>query len=159
MISCNTLTSKDSRIHKHVLTAFFKLSIYNKILIMAAKAVDNIFEVLESGKTMEARTNVTAEIYSLCMIGDCKVQIGVSSKALSALVGILKESAPIGKIDAATALFNLVVYNPNKILTKVFKLIHKITLHCQILKSRSFTFQATTKKDSTISGGLKLHAK
>ncbi|RHN71567.1 putative aminoacyltransferase, E1 ubiquitin-activating enzyme [Medicago truncatula] len=115
MISCNTLTSKDSRIHKHVLTAFFKLSIYNKILIMAAKAVDNIFEVLESGKTMEARTNVTAEIYSLCMIGDCKVQIGVSSKALSALVGILKESAPIGKIDAATALFNLVVYNPNKV--------------------------------------------
>jgi len=82
---------------------------------MATKAVDNIFEVLESGKTMEARTNVTAEIYSLYMIGDCKVQIGVSSKAMSAIVGILKESAPIGKIDAATALFNLLVYNPNKV--------------------------------------------
>ncbi|AES90827.1 hypothetical protein MTR_4g098600 [Medicago truncatula] len=45
------LKSKYSRIQEHVLTAYFKLSIYNNILIMAERAVDNIFEVLESGKT------------------------------------------------------------------------------------------------------------
>ncbi|AES63322.1 ubiquitin-protein ligase, putative [Medicago truncatula] len=57
------LKSIYSRIHEHVLTAFFKLSIYNKILTMAAGAVNSIFEVLESEMTMEARKNVAAEIY------------------------------------------------------------------------------------------------
>lgn len=50
---------------------------------MAAKAVDNIFKILESEKTMEARKNVAAEIsiYSSSMIDDCRVQIGANSKA------------------------------------------------------------------------------
>ncbi|CAI8586332.1 unnamed protein product [Vicia faba] len=111
------LVSKDSRIQEHVVTALFNLSIYdnNKILIMAAGAIDNIVEVLESGKTMEARENAAAAIYSLSMIDDCKVQIGASSKAIPALVGLLKEGTPIGKKDAAIALFNLAVYNPNKL--------------------------------------------
>jgi hypothetical protein len=111
------LASKDSRIQEHVVTALFNLSIYdnNKILIMAAGAVDNIVEVLESGKTMEARENAAAAIYSLSMLDDCKVQIGASSKAIPALVLLLKEGTPIGKRDAAIALFNLAVYNPNKL--------------------------------------------
>ncbi|CAJ2653433.1 unnamed protein product [Trifolium pratense] len=111
------LVSKDSRIQEHVVTALFNLSIYdnNKILIMAAGAVDNIVEVLESGKTMEARENAAAAIYSLSMLDDCKVQIGTSSKAIPALVLLLKEGTPIGKRDAAIALFNLAVYNPNKL--------------------------------------------
>ncbi|CAK8538337.1 unnamed protein product [Lathyrus sativus] len=111
------LVSKDSRIQEHVVTALFNLSIYdnNKILIMAAGAIDNIVEVLELGKTMEARENAAAAIYSLSMIDDCKVQIGASSKAIPALVGLLKEGTPIGKKDAAIALFNLAVYNPNKL--------------------------------------------
>lgn len=111
------LVSKDSRIQEHVVTALFNLSIYdnNKILIMAAGAIDNIVEVLEFGKTMEARENAAAAIYSLSMIDDCKVQIGASSRAIPALVGLLKEGTIIGKRDAATALFNLAVYNPNKL--------------------------------------------
>lgn len=112
------LVSKDSRIQEHVVTALFNLSIYdnNKILIMAAGAIDNIVEVLEFGKTMEARENAAAAIYSLSMIDDCKVQIGASFRAIPALVGLLKEGTIIGKRDAATALFNLAVYNPNKLI-------------------------------------------
>ncbi|KAJ1401175.1 Zinc finger, RING/FYVE/PHD-type [Sesbania bispinosa] len=110
------LGSQDSRIQEHAVTALFNLSIYdnNKILIMSAGAVDNIVQVLESGKTMEARENAAATIFSLSMVDDCKVQIGASPRAIQALVGLLKEGTPIGKRDAATALFNLAVYNPNK---------------------------------------------
>ncbi|XP_061351650.1 U-box domain-containing protein 1-like [Gastrolobium bilobum] len=110
------LASQDSRIQEHVVTALFNLSIYdnNKILIMAAGAVDNIVEVLESGKNMEARENAAAAMFSLSMVDDCKVQIGARPRAIPALVGLLKEGTPIGKRDAATALFNLAVYNPNK---------------------------------------------
>lgn len=112
------LVSNDSRIQEHVVTALFNLSIFdnNKILIMAAGAVDNIVQVLESGKTMEARENAAAAIYSLSMIDDCKVQIGKSQRAIPGLIGLLKEGTLIGKRDAATALFNLAVYNPNKAL-------------------------------------------
>ncbi|KAK7385781.1 hypothetical protein VNO78_31637 [Psophocarpus tetragonolobus] len=110
------LGSQDSRIQEHAVTALFNLSIFdnNKILIMAAGAVDSIVEVLESGKTMEARENAAASIYSLSMVDECKVQIGGRPRAIPALVGLLKEGTPIGKRDAASALFNLGVYNPNK---------------------------------------------
>ncbi|KAG5053121.1 hypothetical protein JHK87_005319 [Glycine soja] len=111
------LGSQDSRIQEHAVTALFNLSIFdnNKILIMAAGAVDSIVEVLESGKTMEARENAAASIYSLSMVDECKVQIGGRPRAIPALVELLKEGTPIGKRDAASALFNLAVYNPNKV--------------------------------------------
>ncbi|RDY09697.1 U-box domain-containing protein 1, partial [Mucuna pruriens] len=110
------LGSQDSRIQEHAVTALFNLSIFdnNKILIMAAGAVDSIVQVLESGKTMEARENAAAAIFSLSMVDECKMQIGGRPRAIPALVGLLKEGTPIGKRDAVTALFNLAVYNPNK---------------------------------------------
>jgi len=57
----------------HVLTALFKPPIYNKILNMAARAIDNIIEVLDLGKTMEARKTAATEIYRLSMTDDCKL--------------------------------------------------------------------------------------
>ncbi|XP_028792779.1 U-box domain-containing protein 1-like [Neltuma alba] len=110
------LGSHDPRIQEHVVTALFNLSIFdnNKVLIVAAGAVDHIVEVLGSGKTMEARENAAAAIFSLTMVDDCKVEIGARPKAIPALVGLLREGTPIGKRDAATAIFNLAVYNPNK---------------------------------------------
>jgi len=111
------LGSQDSRMQEHAVTTLFNLSIFdnNKILIMAAGAVDSIVEVLESGKTMEARENAAASIYSLSMVDELKVQIGGRPRAIPALVGLLKEGTSIGKKDAASALFNLAVYNPNKV--------------------------------------------
>ncbi|MED6156791.1 hypothetical protein PIB30_017785, partial [Stylosanthes scabra] len=101
---------------EHAVTAMFNLSIYdnNKVLIMSAGAVDKIVQFLEQGKTMEARENAAATIFSLTMLDECKVQIGARPRAVPALVLLLKEGTPIGKRDAATALFNLAVYNPNK---------------------------------------------
>ncbi|QHO27257.1 hypothetical protein HN51_024228 [Arachis hypogaea] len=110
------LGSHDPRIQEHAVTAMFNLSIYdnNKVLLMSAGAVDKIVQVLEQGRTMEARENAAATIFSLSMLDDCKVQIGARPRAVPALVLLLKEGTPIGKRDAATALFNLAVYNPNK---------------------------------------------
>ncbi|KAI9190509.1 hypothetical protein LWI28_017837 [Acer negundo] len=110
------LSSHDPRIQENAVTALLNLSIYdnNKILIMAAGAIDSITGVLESGKTMEARENAAAAIFSLSMIDDCKVTIGARPRAIPALIGLLREGTTAGKRDAATALFNLAVYNANK---------------------------------------------
>ncbi|OMO50076.1 Armadillo [Corchorus capsularis] len=110
------LSSNDARIQENAVTALLNLSIFdnNKVLIMAAGAIDNIVEVLESGKTMEARENAAAAIFSLSMIDDFKISIGAGPRAILALVGLLREGTTAGKRDAATALFNLALYSANK---------------------------------------------
>ncbi|KAI3929437.1 hypothetical protein MKW92_011760 [Papaver armeniacum] len=110
------LSSHDPQIQENAVTALLNLSIFdnNKVLIMAAGAIDNIIEVLQSGKTMEAKENAAAAIFSLSMIDDCKVTIGARPRAIPALVGLLREGTSVGKRDAATALFNLAIYNANK---------------------------------------------
>ncbi|KAL4576123.1 hypothetical protein LXL04_012212 [Taraxacum kok-saghyz] len=111
------LSSHDSRIQEHAVTALLNLSIFenNKVLIVAAGAIDSIVDVLGSGKTMEARENAAAAIFSLSIIDDYKVIIGSRPKAIPALVGLLKDGTTAGKRDAATALINLAVYSVNKV--------------------------------------------
>ncbi|XP_030540465.1 U-box domain-containing protein 1-like [Rhodamnia argentea] len=110
------LSSQDPKIQENAVTALLNLSIFdnNKILIMAAGAIEKIVDVLESGKTMEARENAAAAIFSLSMIDDCKVSIGAHPRAIAGLVRLLREGTSTGKRDAATALINLAVYNVNK---------------------------------------------
>ncbi|CAN1172936.1 U-box domain-containing protein 1 [Linum perenne] len=110
------LNSHDSRIQENAVTALLNLSILenNKVLIMAAGAVENIISVLESGKTMEARENAAAAIFSLSVIDDYKVIIGARPQAIPALLRLLREGTTAGKRDAASALFNLAVYGSNK---------------------------------------------
>ncbi|KAL3523998.1 hypothetical protein ACH5RR_016832 [Cinchona calisaya] len=111
------LNSHDPRIQENAVTALLNLSIYdnNKTLIMSAGAIDSIIEVLQSGKTMEARENAAAAIFSLSIVDDYKVFIGARPRVIPALVGLLGEGTIAGKRDAATALFNLAVYNVNKV--------------------------------------------
>ncbi|KAG4128010.1 hypothetical protein ERO13_D10G251000v2 [Gossypium hirsutum] len=113
------LSSNDPRTQENAVTALLNLSIFdnNKILIMAAGAIKNIVDVLESGKTMEARENAAAAIFSLSMIDDFKVAIGAHSQAIPALVALLREGTTTGKRDAAMALCNLALYNANKLKT------------------------------------------
>lgn len=82
---------------------------------MEAGAINSIIEVLETGKSMEARENAAATMFSLSMTDECKVTIGTQPRAIPGLVRLLKEGTTIGKRDAATALFNLAVYNANKV--------------------------------------------
>ncbi|KAJ0771977.1 putative transcription factor C2H2 family [Helianthus annuus] len=111
------LSSHDPRIQENAVTALLNLSIFdnNKVLIVAAGAIDNIVYVLDSGKTMEARENAAAAIFSLSLIDDYKVIIGSRPKAIPSLVGLLRDGTTAGKRDAATALFNLAVYSVNKV--------------------------------------------
>ncbi|KAL0341250.1 UNVERIFIED_CONTAM: U-box domain-containing protein 1 [Sesamum radiatum] len=110
------LGSPDSRIQENAVTALLNLSINenNKTLIMAAGAIDNVVDVLQSGRTMEAKENAAAAVFSLCIIDDYKLIIGAHPRAIPALVGLLGEGTPAGKRDAATALFNLAVLNVNR---------------------------------------------
>ncbi|KZV39268.1 U-box domain-containing protein 13 [Dorcoceras hygrometricum] len=110
------LGSQDSRIQENAITALLNLSIYenNKILIMAAGSIDNIVDVLYSGKSMEAKENAAATIFSLTIIDDNKITIGSHPRAIPGLVGLLGEGTASGKRDAATALFNLALFNANR---------------------------------------------
>ncbi|KAI3470909.1 hypothetical protein Pfo_027572 [Paulownia fortunei] len=110
------LGSPDSRIQENAVTALLNLSIFenNKTLIMAAGAIDNIVDVLQTGKTMEAKENAAAAIFSLSIIDDYKIIIGAHPRAIPALVELLGVGTTAGKRDAATALFNLAVFNVNR---------------------------------------------
>ncbi|CAH1438780.1 unnamed protein product [Lactuca virosa] len=111
------LSSHDPRIQEHAVTTLLNLSIFenNKVLIVAAGAIDSIVDVLGSGKTMEARENAAAAIFSLSLIDDYKVVIGSRPKAIPYLIELLKDGTTTGKRDAATALINLAVYSVNKV--------------------------------------------
>ncbi|KAL1559273.1 E3 ubiquitin-protein ligase pub1 [Salvia divinorum] len=110
------LGSPDSRIQENAVTALLNLSIHenNKMLIMAAGAIDSIVEVLQSGNTMEAKENAAATVFSLSIIGEHKAIIGAHPRVIPALVRLLGEGTTAGKRDAATALFNLALFNANR---------------------------------------------
>ncbi|XP_077213816.1 U-box domain-containing protein 1-like [Tasmannia lanceolata] len=113
----NLLSAQDPRTQENAVTTLLNLSIFdkNKVLIVEAGALDGIIEVLQTGRSMEARENAAAAIFSLSMIDDCKVTIGARPRAIPALVELLREGTTVGKRDAATALFNLAFYNANKV--------------------------------------------
>ncbi|KAJ0909464.1 putative armadillo-like helical protein [Helianthus annuus] len=93
------LSSHDPRIQENAVTALLNLSIFdnNKVLIVAAGAIDNIVDVLDSGKTMEARENAAAAIFSLSLIDDYKVIIGSPSKSNSVIGWAVKRRNHRGK--------------------------------------------------------------
>ncbi|GLU02376.1 hypothetical protein SLE2022_196280 [Rubroshorea leprosula] len=108
------LSTPDSRIQEHAVTALLNLSICedNKGSIISSGAVPGIVQVLKKG-SMEARENAAATLFSLSVVDENKVTIGASG-AIPPLVTLLGEGTQRGKKDAATALFNLCIYLGNK---------------------------------------------
>ncbi|TYG61009.1 hypothetical protein ES288_D07G113900v1 [Gossypium darwinii] len=108
------LSTPDSRIQEHAVTALLNLSICedNKGSIISSGAVPGIVQVLKKG-SMEARENAAATLFSLSVVDENKVTIGASG-AIPPLVVLLSEGTQRGKKDAATALFNLCIYQGNK---------------------------------------------
>ncbi|XWS74140.1 hypothetical protein CRYUN_Cryun02cG0190100 [Craigia yunnanensis] len=108
------LSTPDSRIQEHAVTALLNLSICedNKGSIISFGAVPGIVQVLKKG-SMEARENAAATLFSLSVVDANKVTIGASG-AIPPLVTLLSEGTQRGKKDAATALFNLCIYQGNK---------------------------------------------
>ncbi|GAV57913.1 Arm domain-containing protein/U-box domain-containing protein [Cephalotus follicularis] len=108
------LSTADSRVQEHAVTALLNLSICedNKGSIISSGAVPGIVHVLKKG-SMEARENAAATLFSLSVVDENKVTIGASG-AIPPLVTLLSEGTQRGKKDAATALFNLCIYQGNK---------------------------------------------
>ena len=67
---------------------------------------------------MEAKENAAATLFSLYVVDENKVIIGVSG-AISPLVNLLHDGIVRGKKDVATAIFNLSIYQGNKFRAKV----------------------------------------
>ena len=63
---------------------------------------------------MEARENADATLFSLSVVDDNKVAIGAAG-AIPPLIDLLIRGTPRGKKDAATAIFNLSIYQGNKV--------------------------------------------
>ncbi|XP_039163020.1 U-box domain-containing protein 13-like [Eucalyptus grandis] len=108
------LSTRDSRIQEHAVTALLNLSIcyQNKGNIVSSGAVPGIVHVLRNG-SMEARENAAATLFSLSAVDEYKVTLGASC-AIPPLVLLLDEGTQRGKKDAAAALFNLCIYRGNK---------------------------------------------
>ncbi|KAK9279642.1 hypothetical protein L1049_013321 [Liquidambar formosana] len=108
------LSTPDSRVQEHAVTALLNLSICedNKGSIISSGAVPGIVHVLKKG-SMEARENAAATLFSLSVVDENKVTIGALG-AIPPLVTLLSEGTQRGKKDAATALFNLCIYQGNK---------------------------------------------
>ncbi|XP_059626628.1 U-box domain-containing protein 13-like [Cornus florida] len=108
------LSTPDSRVQEHAVTALLNLSICenNKGSIISSRAVPGIVQVLKKG-SMEARENAAATLFSLSVVDENKVMIGACG-AIPPLVALLNEGTQRGKKDAATALFNLCIYQGNK---------------------------------------------
>ncbi|KAG6402266.1 hypothetical protein SASPL_139143 [Salvia splendens] len=109
------LSSSDSRIQEHAVTALLNLSINeaNKGTIVNAGAIPDIVDVLKNG-SMEARENAAATLFSLSVVDENKVAIGAAG-AIPPLIELLCNGSPRGKKDAATAIFNLSIYQGNKV--------------------------------------------
>lgn len=112
----NFLSSQEPIMQENAVTALLNLSIYsnNKVLIMEAAALQKLIEVLENGKTIKARENAAATISSLSIVDYYKEDIGAQSSAIAALAHLLREGTTMGKRDAASALINLALYQPNQ---------------------------------------------
>ncbi|KAJ9128671.1 hypothetical protein P3X46_034623 [Hevea brasiliensis] len=106
------LSTPDSRIQEHAVTALLNLSICedNKGSIISAGAVPGIVHVLKKG-SMEARENAAATLFSLSVVDENKVTIGSSGP--SPLVTLLSEGTQRGK-RCCNCTFQLVHLSGNK---------------------------------------------
>jgi HEAT repeat protein len=105
----------EPEVRKHAVTLLLNLSITAALKgsIMAAGAVEPIVEVLKHGDH-EARENAAAALFSLSAKGANGALIGSTTDAIPALVQLLIDGTRRGKLDAATAIFDLCICNENK---------------------------------------------
>ncbi|CAD5325021.1 unnamed protein product [Arabidopsis thaliana] len=117
------LSTPDSRIQEHSVTALLNLSICenNKGAIVSAGAIPGIVQVLKKG-SMEARENAAATLFSLSVIDENKVTIGALG-AIPPLVVLLNEGViptltrlltepGSGMVDEALAILAILSSHP-----------------------------------------------
>ncbi|KAJ7545796.1 hypothetical protein O6H91_08G010800 [Diphasiastrum complanatum] len=110
------LWSADPKTQEDGVTALLNLSICdgNRKLIMEAGSLNAIVHVLQNGKSIDARENAAATIFSLSVEDEYKVIIGSRQEIIAALVGLLRDGSLRGKKDSCIALFNLAVNHDNR---------------------------------------------
>ncbi|KAL2628776.1 hypothetical protein R1flu_013462 [Riccia fluitans] len=110
------LSSQDSQVQVHAVTALLNLSINHSLkdAIVDANAIPPLVEVLKNG-CLEAKENAAATLFSLSTPVTNKASIGAAG-AFPPLVDLLRDGTYRGKRDAASAIFNLGILTSNKAL-------------------------------------------
>ncbi|KAI5081344.1 hypothetical protein GOP47_0004527 [Adiantum capillus-veneris] len=110
------LSASDSRTQEHAVTAILNLSIYapNKLRIVNDGGLDSLIKLLQSGGCEVVRENAAAALFSLSQATEAAAEMGRKAESIKGLLQIVKEGSARGRRDAASALFNMAVYEPNR---------------------------------------------
>ncbi|MCO5570327.1 hypothetical protein L7F22_024046 [Adiantum nelumboides] len=112
----NLLSASDSRTQEHAVTAILNLSIYapNKLRIVNSGGLDSLIKLLHSGSGEIVKENAAAALFSLSQETQAAAEMGKKAESIKGLLQIVEEGSARGRRDAASALFNLAVYEPNR---------------------------------------------
>ncbi|MCO5578591.1 hypothetical protein L7F22_032435 [Adiantum nelumboides] len=114
----NLLSASDSRTLEHAVTAILNLSIYspNKLRIVNSGGLDSLIKLLRSGSGEIVKENAAAALFSLSQETQAAAEMGKKAESIKGLLQIVEEGSTRGRRDAASALFNVAVYEPNRVV-------------------------------------------
>lgn len=104
------LYSPDAKLQENAVTALLNLSIYapNREVIMSSHgALDAIVHCLTAGRSLEAKQNAAAAIFSLLVVENYRPIVGDRPEVIRALLDLIRLGNPKCKKDALKALFHL----------------------------------------------------
>lgn len=112
------LSALDGRTREHAVTAILNLSIYapNKLRIVNSGGLDSLINLLQDGGCDTVKENAAAVLFSLSQATEAAAEMGRKAEAINGLLRIVKEGSSRGRRDAASALFNMAVYEPNRVV-------------------------------------------
>ncbi|KAH7426649.1 hypothetical protein KP509_10G010300 [Ceratopteris richardii] len=110
------LSSSDIRTQEHAVAAILNLSIYgaNKERIVELGALEQLMSLVERGSSDAVRENAAASLFSLSRLTQAAEQMGKRTETIRALLRMVKDGSPRGRRDAASAIFNMAVFEPNR---------------------------------------------
>jgi len=104
------LYSPDAKLQENAVTALLNLSIYapNREVIMSSRgALDAIVHCLTAGRSLEAKKNAAAAIFSLLVVENYRPIVGDRPEVIRALLDLIRQGNPKCTKDALKTLFHL----------------------------------------------------
>lgn len=111
------LYTPDAKLQENAITALLNLSIYapNREVIMSSRgALDAIVHCLTAGRSLEAKQNAAAAIFSLLVVENYRPIVGDRPEIIRALLDLIRLGNPKCTKDALKTLFHLALYPLNR---------------------------------------------
>lgn len=129
------LYTPDPKLQENAITALLNLSIYapnRHVIISSRGALDAITHCLKAGRSLEAKKNAAATIFSLLVVESYRPVVGDRPEVIRALLDLIREGNPRCTKDALKALFHLVldpVNRPNLVSAGVVPVIFSLLMN------------------------------